>query len=566
MTNFQKLLIGTSLCILPAIGIAQGPLNPADLLKPLGESWPTYSGDYSGKRWSSLKLIDQSNVKNLTLAWVGTVTAGPPGAGAAAGGGFGGGGGRGGGGGGGGTTIVGGEGPDPAPGAAATARIAGAILEVNGILYFSAPDNAWAVDARTGRTLWHYFWKTKGGTHIGNRGLGMYGNWLYMETPDDYLVSLDARTGKERWHKVISDFSQQYFSTVAPIVIGNHILVGTGDDLDSPGYLQSVDPETGDLQWKKYLVPMKEGDPGLNTWPSLDAAQHGGAQPWIPGAYDPDTHLYIIGTGNPTPAYTKGRDGDNLFTCSLVALDVDTGNMKWYFQTSPHETHDWDSTQTPVFIDAMFNGKMRKLVLQATRNGYFFVLDRVTGEHLVTSRFSQANWALNIDKEGHPRPNPMKDPIVPGALVSPTNGGSTNWPPPAFSPEAGLFFVRENNGFAMYYLTEGDPRGAMGLGGKEEDGVGSTGSYITAIDYKTGKIAWRHESLGGGGGGLLTTAGNLLFGGDDGGIVAFAPATGKTLWNSRIGGLSNAPETYMLDGHQYLLCLSGETLYAFTLY
>ena len=566
MTNFQKLLIGTSLCILPAIGIAQGPLNPADLLKPLGESWPTYSGDYSGKRWSSLKLIDQSNVKNLTLAWVGTVTAGPPGAGAAAGGGFGGGGGRGGGGGGGGTTIVGGEGPDPAPGAAATARIAGAILEVNGILYFSAPDNAWAVDARTGRTLWHYFWKTKGGTHIGNRGLGMYGNWLYMETPDDYLVSLDARTGKERWHKVISDFSQQYFSTVAPIVIGNHILVGTGDDLDSPGYLQSVDPETGDLQWKKYLVPMKEGDPGLNTWPSLDAAQHGGAQPWIPGAYDPDTHLYIIGTGNPTPAYTKGRDGDNLFTCSLVALDVDTGNMKWYFQPSPHETHDWDSTQTPVFIDAMFNGKMRKLVLQATRNGYFFVLDRVTGEHLVTSRFSQANWALNIDKEGHPRPNPMKDPIVPGALVSPTNGGSTNWPPPAFSPEAGLFFVRENNGFAMYYLTEGDPRGAMGLGGKEEDGVGSTGSYITAIDYKTGKIAWRHESLGGGGGGLLTTAGNLLFGGDDGGIVAFAPATGKTLWNSRIGGLSNAPETYMLDGHQYLLCLSGETLYAFTLY
>ena len=450
-------------------------------------------------------------------------------------------GGGGGGGGGGGTTIIGGEGPDPAPGAAATARIAGSILEVNGILYFSAPDNAWAVDARSGRTLWHYFWKTKGGTHIGNRGLGMYGNWLYMETPDDYLVSLDARTGKERWHKVISDFSEQYFSTVAPIVIGNHILVGTGDDIDAPGFLQSVDPETGDVQWKKYLVPMKEGDPGLNTWQSLDAAQHGGAQPWIPGAYDPATHLYIIGTGNPTPAYTKGREGDNLYTCSLVALDVDTGNMKWYFQTSPHETHDWDSTQTPVLVDAMYKGKMRKLVMQATRNGYFFVLDRVTGEHLVTSRFSQANWALKVDEQGHPRPNPMKDPIVPGALVSPTNGGSTNWPPPAYGPEAGLFFVRENNGFAMYYLTEGDPRGGMGLGGKEEDGVGSTGSYITAIDYNTGSIKWRHESLGGGGGGLLTTAGNLLFGGDDGGIVAFNPATGKPLWNSRIGGLSNAP-------------------------
>jgi alcohol dehydrogenase (cytochrome c) len=563
MTNFKRFLLCTSLCLLPAGAFAQGPLNPADLLKPLGESWPTYSGDYSGKRYSSLTQVNQTNVKNLTLAWVGTVTAGP-GGGAPAAAAFGGGG-RGGGGGGA-PTIIGGEGPDPAPGAAATARIAGSILEVNGILYFSAPDNAWAVDARSGRTLWHYFWKTKGGTHIGNRGLGMYGNWLYMETPDDYLVSLDARTGKERWHKVISDFSQQYFSTAAPIVIGNHILVGTGDDIDSPGYLQSVDPETGDLQWKKYLVPMKEGDPGVETWPSLDAAQHGGAQPWIPGAYDPETHLYILGTGNPTPAYTKGRDGDNLYTCSLVALDVETGNMKWYFQTSPHETHDWDSTQTPVLMDAMFNGKMRKLVLQATRNGYFFVLDRVTGEHLVTSRFSAANWASTVDAKGHPVPNPMKDPIIPGALVSPTNGGSTNWPPPTYSPDSGLFYVRQNDGYAMYYLTEGDPRGSMGLGGKEEDGVGSTGSYITAIDYKTGKIAWRHETLGGGGGGLLTTAGKLLFGGDSGGIVAFDVVTGKPLWNSRIGGLSNAPETYSLDGHQYLLCLSGETLYAFTLY
>jgi alcohol dehydrogenase (cytochrome c) len=153
---------------------------------------------------------------------------------------------------------------------------------------------------------------------------------------------------------------------------------------------------------------------------------------------------------------------------------------------------------------------------------------------------------------------------VAGALVSPTNGGSTNWPPPAYSPETGLFFVRQNDGYAMYYLTEGDPRGAMGLGGKEEDTVGSTGSYITAIDYRTGSIAWRHENQGGGG--LLTTAGRLLFGGDSSGIVAYDPATGKPLWNSRIGGLANAPETYMLDGHQYLLCLSGETLYAFTIY
>ena len=174
-------------------------------------------------------------------------------------------------------------------------------------MYITAPDNAWALDARDGRELWHYFWKTKGGTHIARRGIGMWNDYLYMETPDNYLVSLEAKTGKERWHKVIADFNQQYFSTMAPIVVGNHVLAGTGNDLDMPGFLQSFDPETGELQWKFYTVPMNPGDPGLETWPSLDAARHGGGQPWLPGAYDPETKLYIFGTGNPTPAYTAGR-------------------------------------------------------------------------------------------------------------------------------------------------------------------------------------------------------------------------------------------------------------------
>ena len=160
---------------------------------------------------------------------------------------------------------------------------------VDGTLYVTTPDNAWAIDARDGRELWHYFWKTRGGTHIANRGFGMWNNYLYMETPDNYLVSLDAKTGKERWHKEIADFNQQYFSTTAPIVVGNHVIVGTGNDLDAPGFLQSFDPETGELQWKLYTVPMKPGDPGLDTWASLDAARHGGAQPWLPGAYDPET-------------------------------------------------------------------------------------------------------------------------------------------------------------------------------------------------------------------------------------------------------------------------------------
>jgi alcohol dehydrogenase (cytochrome c) len=560
MRSIRELLLAACVCLVPA---GAQILDPSLLQKPLGDSWPTYNGDYSGKRYSSLRQINQSNVRNLTLSWTSRLTAGP-GAASGRGGRFGGA-----------PTIIGGEGSGDmnTTGFGGGTSVKASILEVNGILYVSTPDNAWAVDARDGRELWHYFWKTRGGTHIGNRGLGMWGNWLYMETPDDYLVCLDARTGKEKWHIVIADFNQQYFSTMAPIVVGNHILVGTGDDLDAPGFLQARDPETGALQWKWYTVPMEKGAPGAETWGSIDSARHGGGNVWIPGAYDPETHLYIFGTGNPSPAYTNspGRNGDNLYTCSIVALDVDTGKMKWYYQTSPHDTHDWDSTETPILIDADFGGKPRKLVLHASRNGYYFTLERLTAEHLATSKFSDpVNWAKGLNAKGQPVRDPEKDSTVAGSLVSPNNGGATNWPPPAYSPDTGLFYVPSNDAYAMYYLTETDPRGAMGLGGKEEDGLVSLGSYLTAIDYRTGKIAWRHRYPGTSGNlaaGLLTTAGKLLFGGDiAGNLIAYDPADGKILWHSHLGQVTNAPETYMLDGHQYLLVAAGDTLYSFTLY
>ncbi len=245
--------------------------------------------------------------------------------------------------------------------------------------------------------------------------------------------------------------------------------------------------------------------------------------------------------------------------------------MAWYYQVNPHDTHDWDSTETPILVDGEFNGKMRKMALHADRNGYFFTLDRITGEHLVTGKFSDAtNWAKEINAKGQPVRNPEKDSTVPGSLTSPNNGGATNWPPPSYSPDTGLFYVPSNDAYAMYYLTETDPRGAMGLGGKEEDGLGTLGSYLTAIDYKTGKVAWRHRYPGTGGGlgnGILTTAGKLLFAGDMGGnLVAYDPANGKILWHTHLGNVSNAPETYMLDGHQYLLVAAGDTLYSFTLY
>ena len=542
-----------------APALAQGGLNPVDILKPLGDQWPIYGGDYSAKRYSSLKAINQSNVKNLSLAWVTRFAAGS-GANGSAGAGGGGFGGRGGGGAAA-PTIVGGFGAGDLN-AGGPARLGGGILMVDGILYMSSPDNAWAVDARDGTILWHYYWKTRGGTHTGNRGMGMWHDNLYLEVHDDYLICLDSKTGREKWKKEVSSFDQQYFSSVAPMVVGNHILAGTGNDMDAPGFLQSFDPETGARQWIAYTVPMNAGDEGINTWASLDAARHGGGQAWIPGAYDPETHLYIFGTGNPTPAYTTGRgDGDNLYTCSIVAVNVDTGKIAWHYQTSPHDTHDWDSTETPILIDAPFNGQMRKMALTGQRNGYFFTLDRVTGEHLVTGKMGLVNnWALGLDAQGRPKRNPGKDATIAGSLV---NGDVTNYPPASFSPDTGLFYVHENNLLRLSYLIDPDPRGSMGLGGTMNGGGLNYGSYLDAIDYKTGKVAWRHEI--GNTGGFLTTAGGLLFGGDGDNLVAWDPANGKPLWHAHIGSAGNAPETYMIDGHQYILATGGDQLFAFVM-
>ena len=539
-------------------------LEPALLTKPATNAWPTYAGDYSQKRFSPLTQINQTDVKNLALQWISALPFGQRG---------------------GGSpfaerqvpTIVGGAVAKAVPVGGFGNRISGSILQVNGILYLSAPDNAWAMDARTGTVLWHYFWKTKGGTHIGNRGMAMYGDWLYFETPDDYLISLDAQTGKERWHKPIADFDEQYFSTPAPIVVGNHVLVGTGDDLDAPGFLQSFDPVTGDRQWTFYTVPMEKGAPGLSTWKSLDAAQHGGGQVWIPGSYDPETHLYIFPTGNPTPAYTTATRGDgaNLYTCSIIAVDVDTGKMAWYYQTSPNDTHDWDSTQSPVMVDGAFNGKPRKMVMQAARNGYFFVLDRTNGQHLLTSRFSvTANWAKGVAPNGSLIRNPEKDATFAGSLVSPDNGGATNWYPPTYDPQTGFFYLMSRENYSMYYLIESDLRLIAGLGGKEEDGVGSFGAALLAINYKNGTIAWKYSFPAASSAGpspaavagLLSTAGHLLFSTDtEGDLVAFDPANGKPLWHVQLGEVTNAPETYLLDGRQYILVASGQSIAAFAL-
>jgi alcohol dehydrogenase (cytochrome c) len=557
----KRLIIVLSSLLAPGLMFGQGALNPAEILKPLSDQWSTYSGDYTGKRYSTLTNVNPTTLKNLGLAWVTRFSTGCGLTGqnnAGGGGGFGGG------------RFGGGEAVPIIAGGfgkgdlntCGGARLGGGILMVDAVIYMSSPDNAWAVDARDGTILWHYYWKTRGGTHTGNRGMGMWHNNLYLEVHDNYLICLDAKTGKEKWKKEISSFDQQYFSSVAPIVIGDHVIAGTGNDMDAPGFLQSFDPETGERQWIFYTVPMTADDPAVKTWASLDAARHGGGQPWIPGAYDPETHLYMFGTGNPTPAYTTGRgEGDNLYTCSLVAVNVDTGKMAWYYQTSPHDTHDWDSTQTPILADMPFNGRTRKIVMTGERNGYFFVLDRVTGEHLITGKFGlYNNWAKGLDDKGRPVRNPAKDATIPGSIVS---GDVTNYPPPSFSPQTGLFYVPERNSLRISYLIDPDPRGSMGLGGTMGGGGVNYGSYIDAIDYRTGEVVWRHENEGSAG--LLTTASGLLFSGDGQNLVAYEAKTGKPLWHSKIGATGNAPETYMLDGKQYVLATGGDQLYAFVL-
>ena len=531
---------------------AAGGAMPAQVLdrelltKPPTNAWPTYNGDYSGRRFSTLNQINQANVKNLSLAWVSRFTGGTRGA------------------------IVGGPGPEPEQDLNFTApAIKATPLMLNGILYFATPDNAWAVDARTGREVWHYFWKTTGGIHIGNRGVGIYGNWLYFETPDNYLVSLDARTGKERWHVQIADVNQEYFSTVAPVIVGDHVLVGTGgDSLDVPGFLVAVDPETGAIQWKWWSEPLNKGDPGSETWPDANSMRHGGGMTWIPGTYDPELRLYYIGTGNPNPVLTgKGREGDNLWTCSIVALNIDTGKIVWYYQVSPHDTHDWDATETTVLIDGEFQGRQRKLLAQASRNGYFFLLDRATGEHLLTAKMIETmNWSKGLNSKGQPIPDPAKESKVDGVLVSPPTGGATNWPPPSFDPETGLFYVGTSERFSVFYLTDLDDH-PEGYGAAEKN-AGGFGGTVRAIDYKTGKTVWSHHWPSGRGGaaGMLTTAGKLLFTGDpDRHLVAFDPANGRILWHAGLAAnLSNGPQTYLLDGQQYLVVAAGDSLYAFT--
>ncbi len=523
-----KLLLAL-LAILPsfASATAQAPLDPARLLLQPTDTWPMYNGDYSGRRFSSLKKINETTVKNLQLAWSFRAS-GPP--------------------------------------ALRSARIEATPLQVDGVLYFTVPTMVWAVDARTGVELWNFHWDNKGGNLIGNRGVAMYKDTLYFETADCNLVALDNKTGKEKWHTPIGSLEEMYYASTAPMVVKDHVIVGiSGDDFDIPGYIESHDLATGKLQWRWYSHP-NPGDPEAATWPNEDAMMHGGGMTWVPGTYDPELNLYYVGTGNAQPVIAgDSRLGANLYTGSIVALNPDTGKLAWYFQPNPHDTHDWDAVQTPILFNGTIEGKERKLLAQASRNGWFFVLDRTTGKALVTQPFTKQNWTSGVNAQGQPIPNAKKDPQGDGALVSPNQAGAANWPPPSFSPATGLFYVNSMDAYSEYYVfdADGKPEGWAG-----NDRGGWSQVALRAIDYKTGKIKWSHTyPTGTNRSGILSTAGNLVFAGDTStNFIAFNAQTGAIVWHAGLGApLINGAITYDLDGHQYLVTSAGDTLYAFVL-
>lgn len=484
------------------------------LLSAQGLDWPTYHGDYSGQRHSRLTQIAPDNVRQLALAW----------------------------------SFHTGQ----------TQQLKASPILVDGVIYITTPDNIWALDARSARQLWRYTYPANQGFHIGHRGAAIYKGSVFLTTPDAHLVALDANTGTVKWNVQVADAKRGFWSTNAPLVIRNHVLVGVSGDFDNlPGMLQSFDPEMGAHQWTFYSTP-PAGTPDSKSGGAT------GGQMWMTGTYDPDLNLIYVGTGNPTPVLNGPvRPGDNRWTCSIVALDPDTGKLAWGFQASPHDTHDWDAAEVPVLVDAPFNGAPRRLLMQASRNGYFFVLDRTTGKNLLTTPFAAVNWATGIDGEGRPIPDPKKEPSRDGVLIAPNESGATNYRSPSFDAKNGVLIVSAQDSYGIYFFKP--EHGAYGWAGADYNLYGR--AALRAIDYQTGTIRWSHD-LGDGASaaGVLTTESGLTFTGDTAGnALALRTSDGTTLWHAGIGKVGNAPVTYQLDGRQYLLIGGGSALYAFAL-
>jgi alcohol dehydrogenase (cytochrome c) len=507
------------------------------------KNWLTYSGDYTGRRHSALKQITPANAKTLALKWVYQ--------------------------------------------SRSLDKNETTPLVVDGIMFtVQSPNDVIALNAATGKFIWQYSHKPVAGTRnpcCGNvtRGLAILDGKLFLAGLDSKLIAIDAKTGKELWSTQVADEQQQYAMTVAPLVIHDKVLTGVaGGEHGVRGFLAAYDVNTGKQVWKFNTVP-GPGEAGYETWLGKDGKPnesylHGGAPIWVTGSFDPDTNLTFWGTGNAGPDYNgDNRLGDNLYASSVIALDADTGTLKWHYQFSPHDEFDWDSTQVPVLADITLQGRPRKVMLWANRSGVTYALDRVTGEFLTAKPFAKTNWVSGFDDKGRPIRAAGILPTEQGTLVYPGNQGATNWYNPSFSPETGLFYIPTwENTSSTYRKNQAPPEFAAGqnfegttplrLVQAGDDVFGS----VVAWDPRTLQRKWTFRlSAASPEGGILTTASNLLFvGGRDGQFVALDSRTGKLLFETNLGpSVAAGPITYTIGGKQYVSVQCGNALYTFGL-
>lgn len=492
--------------------------------------WLTYSGNYWAHRFSSLKQIDRENVNRLKPVWVYQIDR--------------------------------------------RDKFETIPLVIDGVMYISEPpSNVTALDVRTGRPLWTYrrAISEAGPACCGtvNRGVAVLDNLVYVGTMDAHLVALDAKTGNVVWDVEVSTAKSGHSITAAPLVIKDKVIVGiAGGEFGVRGFLDAYDAKSGKRVWRFWTVPVR-GEPGIETWAG-DSWKHGAATTWLTGSYDPDSNTVFWGTGNPGPDWHGDRrHGDNLYSDCLLALDADSGKLKWYFQFTPHDVHDWDSTQVPVLVDRPFRGKMRKLVLFANRNGFYYVLDRETGQFLAGKAFAKQTWAERLDERGRPIVLPGKAPTKEGVLLYPSVPGATNYFSPSYSPQTGLFYVAAREEASIYYTRDQEfEEGKWFLGGRwifdpKEERYGA----IRALEPETGNLRWEFKLFSPPWAGLLSTAGGLVFGGtDEGNFLALNAETGKLLWQFPTGGkILASPVSYLSEGKQQIAIAAGHAIFVFGL-
>ena len=511
------------------------------------QNWLTYSGGYFSQRHSPLRQIDPANVKGLEMKWVFQ------------------------------NQVFGAWQSTP--------------LVVDGIMYVTQrPNDVLAVDAKTGRAFWQYRHSVSPDARVccgsNNRGVAILGDMLYMGTLDAHLVALDAKNGRPLWNVTVGDPKLGYSITMAPLVVKDKVLVGVGGgEYGIRGFIAAFDAKTGKEAWRFYTIP-GPGEPGHDTWKG-DAWKTGGGSIWVTPSYDPALNLTYWGVGNPGPDWNPDqRPGDNLYTDSVVALDADTGTLKWHFQFTPNDAYDYDSVQVAVLADINWLGTPVRALFWANRNGFFYVLDRATGRFLTGEPFVKVNWASRLDERGRPVPTPQP----PGQPTFPGNQGGTNWYSPSFSPRTGLFYVSAWEGYATIYRKEesryvpgrifsgggfsvltpvpGAPGVRIGRSTPINNWTDAVGhGAVMAIDPNTGKTKWKFDQFDVTDSGILTTATDLLFtGGREGYFYALDARTGAELWTASLGGqIVNAPISYSVNGKQYVAVISGNALFAFAL-